>query len=221
MKKMIIIFILLIPFVNASISINKQANTEIYLGDEITVNIYFKNFGSDIKEVRVFEMNDYGSEKSNGDIFFDEGHPDYIALAPSSISWEFTLNPDEIKHIFYSFYPKNVGKQFIQETIAYYNDQEIKSEILEFNVECNNNNICESKRFENINNCPHDCQIIEETKPLEIEQKHEKKDFDFKLIYLIGTLVIAVCILTLVLINKRKNKPKKEDYSEILNRLQK
>ncbi|MFT4304585.1 MAG: LPXTG cell wall anchor domain-containing protein [Candidatus Woesearchaeota archaeon] len=227
MKKIIIliIFILIIPLTKASIAILKEIPSEVILGDEVTVTISLRNDGVNTKQLFITEMNDFFSENTEGNIpVFDDLPPDVFALPPSTIEWNLILEPSEAKQIFYSFYPRNTGIFFIQETIIRYNDKEIRSEMLEFNVECNNNGICEPDLFENEDNCPHDCSpeetttTIPQTTTTTLQQT--QKETNNNLIYIIGFSTIIILISFLVY-RKKNKKEEKEDYSEILNRLKK
>lgn len=223
MKKIIIliIFILIIPLTKASIAILKEAPTEVILGDEVTVTISLRNDGDNNKELFITEMNDFFSENTDGTIpIYDDLPPDVFALPPSTIEWNLILEPNEAKQIFYSFYPKNTGTFFIQETIIRYDNKEIKSEELEFNVECNNNGICEPNLFENEYNCPEDCPPPETTTTTTQQTttttlQQDEKGNNNLILYVIGSIIIIVLVLFLLF----RKKEEKDDYSEILKRL--
>lgn len=238
-----IIFVLALPIANASIDIMKEAPTQVTLGDEVTIDIYLRNDGTETEEVYVIEMNSFFSNDTNGKIPTYDVPDNVFALPPNTIEWNFNLEPKASKHLYYNFYAVQTGEFMIPQTEVYYGDEELKSDIIEFVVFCNNNGECEENLYETSSNCP-DCggedpmtsisttlkaattTISTPTTTLPAKSNlidkigEEKEDSNNTILYVI-LAILGVAVIALVILKGFKKKGPKEDYSDIMQRLQK
>ncbi len=156
MKKLFIIFLMLIAIVNAQqVDVVKDALNAIRLGDTLNVQININNPENIERSYEIIEV------IPSGFMLIDPKEPDEIqqhdALSVKLYKWRATISPNKVFTLNYRIKPNDVGEYTLLPTKL--NDLATNniflSEPKTVLVSCIPNNKCENN--ENSINCPEDC----------------------------------------------------------------
>lgn len=139
----------------AQITVTKTAASYVYSGQNLFIDINIYNSGQTVSDAYVSEII-YGDPVYPAEYTQIIPTGDTIANSPPYYEWNLQLFHGS-NRITYVIRPVNPGELIIGSTKVAINDNYYESNIVEVNVSCNKNNICEQDKLEDFNNCPEDC----------------------------------------------------------------
>ena len=216
MKKLLLMLLLILPLAYAQeVVVLKEAQNNIELGDILEIKITLNNPYNSNQIYQIIEKIPQGTAT------IDPAYPDNIQVRDGiklkTYRWNVNINPNKVGVISYKIKPENLGSySILPTTIITSTDEQFFSNMLNFNVNCKSNNVCEEG--ENSLNCPQDCNKgvkdgVCESKLDNVcdpdceEDPDCNKNFNIKdfLPLSIGIIVIILIILFVIRFMKPKN----------------
>ncbi len=230
----LILLILLSSFVSAEVFVEKDAVESIFLGDVLTVTIRIANTGNESLLFNVTEVIVNADPIDPVELIYLTVPKGMLAAFPPFYKWTVEVGANNFNDVVYKIKPTALGDYFIGQTeVVDENDNRYYSDSFVVEVKGKSNGVCDLSDGENYYNskdCPSGskdfvCDLMDDgicdPDCEKIADSDCKKDYSNILYYSFG---VAILIIIILLVFRRINKPvavKKDNYSDILNRLKK
>jgi hypothetical protein len=152
------LLVLLVPCAFAALTIEKSAPKTVIQGQPLVVTIRLVNDAEPKQDVLVTETMSAVEPIDPNAFIRPQGIPGRFAAALPYLVWNVNLTSNERKQLAYTVRPLLAGPLFLARTRAIYNGQSVESELIEVQVRCNENGVCEAQFGETAQNCA-DCDL--------------------------------------------------------------